>query len=107
MDSSAGRSFSVSLEEKAIPVDPSVAGACEILGLDPLYCANEGKLIAVVAAEDADRAVEILRRFPVSEGAAVIGEVRDEHPGRVLVRTPLGSSRIVAKLTGSQLPRIC
>lgn len=102
-----GRPFSIRLDEGSIPVDPAVASACDILGLDPLYCANEGKLIAVVSADKAELAVDILKRFEVSEGAAVIGEVRDEYPGKVLVRTALGSSRIVAKLTGAQLPRIC
>ena len=102
-----GSSFSIRLDETAIPVAPQVASACDILGLDPLYCANEGKLLAVVAKERADEALGILRRFPVSENAAVIGEVRDEYPGKVLVRTRIGGSRIVAKLAGAQLPRIC
>jgi len=102
-----GSALSIWLDERAIPVRREVAGACDILGLDPLYCANEGKLLAVVAAERAEEAVGILRGFEVSKDAAVIGTVKDDHPGKVLVRTALGGSRIVAKLTGAQLPRIC
>ena len=102
-----GEDFSIVLDEKKIPVSPAVAGTCDILGLDPLYCANEGKLLAVVSPGRADEALEILHRTSGGENAAVIGEVNIEHPGRVLVRTRFGALRILAKLAGAQLPRIC
>lgn len=97
----------IELDESAIPVSDAVEGACELLGLDPLYCACEGRLLAVVARERAQEALEILQSFPVSANAAVIGEVTAKHPGRVLVRTAFGGSRIAGKLAGAQLPRIC
>lgn len=102
-----GRNFSIVLEETAIPISPGVASACDILGLDPLYCACEGRLLAVVAPERAGEALNLLRSLPEGADAAVIGEVSDAHPGKVVVRTPIGGTRIVARLTGAQLPRIC
>ena len=82
-------------------------GACEMLGLDPLYVANEGKLIAVVPAEDADRLVEAMRAHPLGRDAAIIGEVVAEHPGMVTMRSLVGGERVVTMLAGEQLPRIC
>lgn len=102
-----GTRFSVGLNEGDIPVRPSVAAACDMLGLDPLYCACEGRLLAVVAPDAAERAVALLRALPGGENAAVIGSVGALHGGRVAVRTALGGSRILGKLTGAQLPRIC
>ena len=78
-----------------------------MLGLDPLYCACEGKLLAVVAPDAAEQALALLRQFPEGKNAAVIGEVRTEHPGKVVIHTAFGGSRIAAKLSGAQLPRIC
>jgi hydrogenase expression/formation protein HypE len=95
------------LDEAALPVSPSVAAACEILGIDPLYVANEGKLIAVVAAESADEALAALRAHPLGREAALAGEVRPEPEGLVLLDTTLGGSRIVDMLVGDPLPRIC
>lgn len=95
------------LDEKNIPVSPEVEGACELLGLDPLYCACEGKLLAVVALERTDEALEILKRFPIGMNAAKIGSVSTRYAGRVIVHTALGGSRIAGKLSGAQLPRIC
>ena len=95
------------LEEEAIPVRGAVRSACDILGLDPLYCANEGKLLAVVAPERAADALALLKDIPGGEDAAVIGEITDAHPGKVLVKTRFGALRILAKLAGAQLPRIC
>ena len=95
----------IELEEEAIPVRGAVKSACDILGLDPLYCACEGRLIAVVSSESAGEALAILKDF--NEDAAVIGKVSAAHPGKLTVRTRLGGSRIAAKLTGAQLPRIC
>ena len=102
-----GTARSILLEEADIPVRPAVASACDILGLDPLYCANEGKLLAVVAPERAEEALALLRGLPEGENAAVIGTVGEQWPGRVAVRTALGGTRIAAKLAGAQLPRIC
>jgi len=100
-------SLSIELDEAAIPVDPGVESACELLGLDPMYCACEGKIIAVVSQESAQKALEILKSFPQCKDAAVIGEVTDNYPGRVIVHTAFGGSRIAGKLSGAQLPRIC
>lgn len=97
----------VSLFEASLPVNPPVNGACELLGLDPLYVANEGRIIAVVPADQADAAVEALRSVPVAAGAVAIGEINDEHPGLVVAHTPFGGSRIVDMLVGAPLPRIC
>ncbi len=82
-------------------------GTCEILGIDPLYVASEGRLVAVVAAEAADRALELLRSHPLGADAAIVGEVRAEPEGLVLLDTTLGGSRVVDMLVGDPLPRIC
>lgn len=102
-----GGELCIELEEAAIPVRESVLGACDMLGLDPLYCANEGKLLAVVAAKDAARVMEAMRATPEGQDTARIGRVTHSHPGRVLIQTAFGGTRIAAKLTGAQLPRIC
>ena len=81
--------------------------ACEILGFDPLYVANEGKCIAIVAPEAADAALVALRADPLGREAVIIGEVVAEHPGKVTMRTRIGGTRIVDMLSGEQLPRIC
>jgi hydrogenase expression/formation protein HypE len=99
--------WSVVLDEAALPVRPAVAAACEVLGIDPLYVANEGKLIAVIAPETADAALASLRRHPLGADAAIVGEVRDDPSGFVLLDTALGGSRIVDMLVGDPLPRIC
>jgi len=95
------------IEEPAIAVREDVRGACEILGFDPLYVANEGRFVAFVAARDAERAVEVLRQYETTAGAAVIGTVTGERPPMVTLTSVLGSSRIVDMLSGEQLPRIC
>ena len=97
----------IELDEEAIPVRRDVAAACALLGLDPLYCANEGKMLAVVAPEDAEAALETLRSRPEGENAAIIGRVTAERPGKVVLRTRAGGGRILQKLSGAQLPRIC
>ena len=102
-----GTSLGIELEEKAVPVTPAVHAACELLGLDPLYCANEGKLLAVVPAEKAEAALKLMRALPEGRNAAVIGRVTGEFPGKLVMRTPLGGRRILQKLAGAQLPRIC
>jgi hydrogenase expression/formation protein HypE len=97
----------IRIEESKIPVRDEVAGACEMLGLDPLYIANEGKFIAMVAREDADKILTAMKRNRYGQDAVIIGEVTAEHPGRVVMKTVLGSSRIVDMLVGEPLPRIC
>ncbi len=95
------------LEEAAIPVNPEVAAACEFLGLDPLYVANEGKLVAIVAAEDAERVLAAMRAHPLGQRAARIGSVLEDPHHFVQMTTGFGGRRIVDWLTGEQLPRIC
>jgi hydrogenase expression/formation protein HypE len=95
------------LEESRVPVRPEVVGAGEILGIDPLYVANEGKLVAFVAAEQADAALAAMRALPTGADAAIVGEVREEPPGRVLGRTTFGGHRLIDMLVGDPLPRIC
>jgi hydrogenase expression/formation protein HypE len=97
----------IALDESAIPVREEVRGACELLGLDPLYVANEGKLVAVVAPEAADAVLEAMRRHPLGARSAIIGTVTESHTGLVTMKTPFGTSRIVDMLPGDQLPRIC
>ncbi|MFA9566131.1 MAG: AIR synthase-related protein, partial [Acidimicrobiales bacterium] len=94
-------------EETLVPVPGPVAAACGFLGLDPTHVANEGKLVAIVPAADADAVVEVMRAHPQGAGAVAIGTVTDEHPGTVVCQTPLGASRIVDRPLGEQLPRIC
>jgi hydrogenase expression/formation protein HypE len=95
------------VREAAVPVDPAVAGASEILGIDPMYVANEGKLVAFVGPEAADEALAALRSVPGCEAAAEIGEVRTDPPGMVLVETSFGGRRVMDQLVGDPLPRIC
>ena len=95
------------IEERHIPVRDTVQGACEILGLDPLYVANEGKLLAIVAPEAAATVLRRMRDHPLGRAAQMIGEVVGEHRGRVLMKTAIGGMRIVDVLFGEQLPRIC
>ncbi len=97
----------VVIEEEAIPVPPEVEGACEILGLDPLHVANEGNFIAVVAEGQGERALSVLRGHPLGREAARIGRTVADHPGVVVVRTALGSQRVLDMMSGEQLPRIC
>lgn len=95
------------LDEAAIPVKPDVAAACELLGLDPLYVANEGKLICLCEAEDAERLLEVMHGHPLGEHAALIGEVVEDETGLVRMKTGFGGQRVVDWLAGEQLPRIC
>ena len=96
----------VKINEAAIAIREQVRAACELRGLDPLYVANEGKLLAVVAAEDADRLLEAMRGHPLGRDAAIIGQVVEEHPGMVTQRSLIGGERIVSMIAGEQLPRI-
>jgi hydrogenase expression/formation protein HypE len=103
----AASGVGVRLTEAAIPIRPEVHAACEMLGLDPLYVANEGKLIAVVPSSDAERVLESMRTHPLGRHAAMIGEVVAEHPGQVVMESLIGGERLVNMLAGEQLPRIC
>ncbi|MFE0701118.1 hydrogenase expression/formation protein HypE [Streptomyces sp. NPDC058872] len=95
------------VQERAVPVPAPVANACAILGLDPMYVANEGKLVAFVPRPRADAVLAAMRAHPLGAGATVIGEVVEEHPGMVVARTGLGGTRVVDMPLGEQLPRIC
>ena len=88
-------------------MEPEVKSACDILGLDPYYCASEGRMLAAVAPEAAGEALTLMRSLPEGEGAAVIGKVTRRKSGAVIERTAFGGERIVTRLTGAQLPRIC
>ena len=97
----------IRVDERSLPVPDSVLHACGLLGLDPMLVANEGKLIAIVAAEDADRVLEAMRRHELGSEATMIGECVAEHPGTMVAKTGLGATRVVDLPLGEQLPRIC
>jgi hydrogenase expression/formation protein HypE len=97
----------IQIDELAVPVRDDVASACEILGLDPFHVANEGRFVAFVAPEDVEKALAVLRAHAVSDGAVVIGAVRDGPAGRVTAKGALGGMRVIDMLSGEQLPRIC
>ncbi|AHV97390.1 hydrogenase expression/formation protein HypE [Paenibacillus sabinae] len=102
-----GQDFGIRLEEHALPVKGAVSGLCGMLGMDPLYIANEGKAVLIVDGAQAERAMELLRSHPNGQDATVIGEVVADHPGKVYMRTLAGGHRIIDMLVGDQLPRIC
>ena len=102
-----GAPLGIAIEEKAVPVKDEVKAACELLGLDPLYCANEGKLLCVAAQEDVSLVLEAMHQLPEGQNAAQIGTVTDACPGRVIMKTGFGGNRVLQKLAGAQLPRIC
>jgi hydrogenase expression/formation protein HypE len=99
--------IAIAIDEDALPVHDEVRGVAEILGIDPLYIANEGKLVALVAAHDADRALGLMHSRPEGQEAAIIGEARPEPEGMVFIRTGFGGTRVVDMLIGDPLPRIC
>lgn len=101
------KDYGVKLVELNIPVRESVASACSMLGMDPLYMANEGKVVMVVNKADADEIIGILKTHPLGLGASVIGEITGIHPGEVVMETSIGGARVIHPLTGEQLPRIC
>ncbi|MGQ9516984.1 MAG: hydrogenase expression/formation protein HypE [Anaerolineae bacterium] len=103
----AGCGVGIEVDEEAVPVRPAARAACEILGLDPLYIANEGKVLVAVAPAAAERALAVLRAHPLGAEAAIIGQVTEEHPGRVVLRTPYRARRVIEMLAGDPLPRIC
>ena len=102
-----GTKLSIALSEELIPVKDNVRAACDMLGLDPMYCANEGKLLVVASGESAQRVLEIMRSHEYGRDAAIIGTVTDDFAGKVYMNTAFGGKRILQKLTGAQLPRIC
>ena len=102
-----GTSLGIEIDEGKIPVRPQVQAACSMLGLEPLYCANEGKLLAVVDPDDAERVLDAMRKTEEGRDAAMIGTVSADYPGRLVMKTKFGGKRILQKLTGAQLPRIC
>jgi hydrogenase expression/formation protein HypE len=97
----------ISIEETKIPVEPAVQSACEMLGMDPLYIANEGKLLAIVPESEAYRLLEIMRKHPLGTQAVAIGRLVADHPGMLVAKTALGATRLVDMQVGEQLPRIC
>ena len=97
----------IEIEETAIPVAEPVAGACELLGLDPLYVANEGRLVAIVPAAAADRVLEAMRRHSLGSGSVRAGVVTEAHAGLVELHGRFGGRRIIDLLSGEQMPRIC
>jgi len=97
----------IEIREEAIPVKEAVKGACELLGYDPLYLANEGKMVAVVSQEMSQKALDAMRSHPLGRDSEIIGEVSSEHTGKVVLQTLLGGRRLVDRLTGDMLPRIC
>jgi hydrogenase expression/formation protein HypE len=103
---SRGR-LGIEVDERAIPMTDAVRGACEILGLDPLFVANEGKLVAFVPEESSDRVLEAMRAHPLGRSAARIGRVTEAHPGFVTLKTPIGGDRVLELPFGEALPRIC
>lgn len=103
----AAGGIGISVEESLVPVTEPVRAACELLGLDPLYVANEGRFVAFVPQADAERALKLLRSQPVSVGAACIGVVQETPTKLVTMRSRIGGSRILDMISGEQLPRIC
>jgi len=97
----------IRIDEDTIPLKSDVAGVCELLGFDPLYIANEGKLLAFVSADDADNVLSVIKEDPYGKEACIIGEVIPDHPKKVFMKTRIGGTRILDMLTGEQLPRIC
>ena len=102
-----GTDYCIELNEKDIPIRPSVMSSCDMLGLDPMYCANEGKMLVVSSPDKAEEVIRRLKNSEYGRDAAIIGTVTKNHPGRVTMKTELGGSRILTKLAGAQLPRIC
>ena len=101
------KNMGISIDEDSLLVKESVKGVCELLGFDPLYIANEGKVVMLVAAEDAEEVMEIMKSHPLGKESCMIGEVSDLNPGLVWLNTNIGGRRIIDKLSGEQLPRIC
>ncbi|HBS87820.1 MAG: hydrogenase expression/formation protein HypE [Bacteroidetes bacterium GWF2_38_335] len=104
---SEGRNYGLEIDEEAVPVKEAVRGICELLGFDPFYVANEGKIILVVAKEDAEKVLEVMKKNEFGKESAIIGKIVGEHPGKGWIHTGIGGKRIIDMLSGEQLPRIC
>jgi hydrogenase expression/formation protein HypE len=102
-----GKHFGILIDEDRIPVKENVKGLCDIMGFDPLYIANEGKVVMVVKESDAEKVIGIMKKHEIGKDGIIIGEVVDHHPGKVWVQTSVGGRRILEMLSGDQLPRIC
>lgn len=102
-----GKNYGVRIDETALRVKENVRGMCELLGFDPLYVANEGKVVLVVAREDSQEVLDAMKAHPYGKESAIIGEISEEHPGRAWVNTEIGGKRLIDMLAGEQLPRIC
>jgi len=103
----ATKKFGIRLDEEALPIGKGVRAMCEILGFDPLYVANEGKVIIVAAEKESRKILEVMRKNKLGKQSAVIGRVVSDHPGKVVLKAETGGSRIIDTLTGDPLPRIC
>jgi hydrogenase expression/formation protein HypE len=103
----SGGKFGIGIEEEWIPIREQVNGLCEIYGFNPLYLANEGKVLMITSAESANSAVEIMKQFDTGRDACVIGSITDSNPGKVIMKSVTGGTRLIDKLAGEQLPRIC
>ena len=99
--------LTIKIMESDLPVKEEVRGVCDLLGFDPLYLANEGKAILIVASEEKNKVIDILREFPEGRNAVLIGSIVGKEKGQLLLETPLGSKRLLTRLTGTMLPRIC
>jgi hydrogenase expression/formation protein HypE len=97
----------MTIDETSVPIQPTTQSACELLGLDPMFVANEGKLLAIVSAADAESLLSVMRQHYLGRQAVIIGYVADAHPGIVVARTAIGGKRVIARMVGEQLPRIC
>jgi hydrogenase expression/formation protein HypE len=102
-----GKPYGIRVEESSLPVNPQVRAYCELLGFDPMYVANEGKVLVIVDPADADKVVESMKSDPYGKDSAIIGEVTGEYQGRAWMSTNIGGKRILDMLAGEQLPRIC
>jgi hydrogenase expression/formation protein HypE len=104
---SNGRELGLQIDESSIRINEKVNGMCEILGFDPLYVANEGKIVIIVDKKDAENVVDALRDDPLGKESRIIGEITSDHPGKAWIKTVIGGNRILDMLAGEQLPRIC
>jgi hydrogenase expression/formation protein HypE len=102
-----GKEYGIEINEDQLPVNENVRGMCELLGFDPMYVANEGKVVMVVAQEDAEKVLNTLKKNKLGKEASIIGEVVDQHNGKAWLTTGIGGRRIIDMLAGEQLPRIC
>jgi hydrogenase expression/formation protein HypE len=102
-----GKDFGIQLEEDQLTITPNVRIMCELLGFDPIYVANEGKVVMVVGKEDAEKVLEKIKENPLGKEASIIGEITEDRQGMAWLKTSVGGKRIIEMLSGQQLPRIC